>query len=648
MLLLVIAMLGLLPLLAVLQYRWLGKVSEGERERMKENLRTSAARFCEDFDRELTAAFLHFQPAPLPFFPRTPEDDFAERYRRWQSTAAHPQLLRAIYQTRSDGSGNHSLTRFNPAAGQFEPCEWPQELNDLRLTLERMRVRLGAAQMILPGMLEKALRMRGERARGRATDATFIQVSIGPIDDDLPGLIIPVFDLAQRRAEAATPLPMPQSYRVLALDADFITRDLIPELAKRHFNHGGSDEYNLAVTKPGEQQKVIYQSDPNLPAAAFAKGDVTEGLFKIRINEADRILFAHSLGTHDEEVKKGERQRIAVSVVQNDIKFSHGEGAPTAPDEVKLVVNRRSEGRWQLVVKHRAGSLEAAVANARRRNLAISFGILLLLSASVGFIVLSSRRAQKLASQQMEFVAGVSHELRTPLAVICSAAENLADGVIDHDDQIKRYGSLIRDEGRRLTGMVEQVLEFAGAQSGRKTYDLRPTELNRVIEDAVAACHLQLAEGGFEIEKKVAADLPVVKADASALGRAIQNLLGNAVKYSGHSRWIGLRVEAVKTADGEEVQIKISDRGLGIPPPELPHIFEPFYRGQEAAMAQIRGNGLGLSLVKYIVAAHGGRVSVESRAGQGSAFTLHLPAISAEELAAEKSKENYEQAHFAR
>ena len=129
-----------------------------------------------------------------------------------------------------------------------------------------------------------------------------------------------------------------------------------------------------------------------------------------------------------------------------------------------------------MVVKHRAGSLEAAVAATRRRNLAISFGILLLLGASVGFIVLSSRRAQRLATQQMEFVAGVSHELRTPLAVICSAAENLADGVIDNRDQIKRYGGLIRDEGRRLTGMVEQVLEFAGAQSGRKNYELRTTE----------------------------------------------------------------------------------------------------------------------------------------------------------------------------
>jgi signal transduction histidine kinase len=236
----------------------------------------------------------------------------------------------------------------------------------------------------------------------------------------------------------------------------------------------------------------------------------------------------------------------------------------------------------------------------------------------------------------MEFVAGVSHELRTPLAVICSAAENLADGVIDNRDQIKRYGGLIRDEGRRLTGMVEQVLEFAGAQSGKKTYDLRPTELGRVIEHALAACHQQLTEGGFEVEKKIAADLPMVNADADALSRAVQNLLNNAMKYSGDNRWISLVAETVKADRGDEVQIKVSDRGLGIAPSELPHIFEPFYRGKDVVAGQIHGNGLGLSLVKHIVSEHGGQVSVESKIGLGSGFVICLPILSQTEANREK------------
>jgi signal transduction histidine kinase len=341
------------------------------------------------------------------------------------------------------------------------------------------------------------------------------------------------------------------------------------------------------------------------------------------------------------------RQQIAISLA-SDVKLRKGENAPTsqkpptepgAEEIARSLLRRNDEGPWQLVVKHRAGSLEAAVTNARHRNLAISFGVLLLLGASVGFIVLSSRRAQRLATQQMEFVAGVSHELRTPLAVIRSAAENLADGVIDNREQIKRYGGLIRDEGRRLSGMVEQVLEFAGAQSGRKSYELRPTELSQVIEGAITSCHLQLAEGGFEIESKIASNLPLVNADGAALGRAIQNLVSNAMKYSGASRWIGLSVESAAAADREEVRIAVSDRGLGIAPSELERIFEPFYRGKEVMAAQIHGNGLGLSLVKHIAVAHGGRVSVESKVGQGSVFTLHLPSLIAAESLVETAAE---------
>src|SRR5262249_57475653 len=130
--------------------------------------------------------------------------------------------------------------------------------------------------------------------------------------------------------------------------------------------------------------------------------------------------------------------------------------------------------------------------------------------------------------------------------VSCWAGENMAGGVIDSRDQIKRYGGLMRDEGRRLTGMVEQVLEFAGAQSGRKNHELRTTELTQVIEDAITACHLQLAEGDFEIERKIAPNLSTVKADAAALSRAIQNLLSNAMKYGGDHPRIGVSGEPPK------------------------------------------------------------------------------------------------------
>ena len=115
--------------------------------------------------------------------------------------------------------------------------------------------------------------------------------------------------------------------------------------------------------------------------------------------------------------------------------------------------------------------------------------------------------------------------------------------------------------------------------------------------------------------------MPLIQADVAALSRALQNLLTNAMKYSGDSRWIGLRGEV----HGNELRMIVQDRGLGIAADELPHLGEAFYRGKEVVAAQIHGNGLGLSLVKHIVRAHGGRLSVASKIGQGSSFTMHLP-----------------------
>lgn len=635
---LALALLALLPLLAVFQYHWLGQVSEGERERKKSVLTTMARQFCHDFDSGLTEIYLRFKPAPILMDGAADrsqgDDDFAAKFRNWRDTAARPKLIKAVYRTRA-GENGEVLSRYNVETADFEVCEWPDDMSNLRKRLEDERAR----DEVLRAQFRKAVNFKMNISGEGGVKKAVVSLRLNPIDEDLPGLVITESD---RPGEGMMPILGARSYRIIVMDADYISRELIPELAARHFGDSAG-EYTIAVTKRGQTDRVIYRSDAGLPETALAGGDVTTGFFKIIFDETDNFIFAQwrrSDVNAPVQLKPPLNRHQIVILGAQDLKSEKDENP--APPQRRLLepladgitlptLNRDGVGAWRLVVKHRAGSLEAAVASARRRNLAISFGILLLLGVSVGFIMLSSRRAQRLATQQMEFVAGVSHELRTPLAVICSAAENLADGVIDDRDQIKRYGGLIRDEGRRLTGMVEQVLEFAGAQSGRKTYELRPTELNQVVEDAVTAWRLQLAEGDFEIERKIAAHLPMVKADAVALGRAIQNLLSNATKYSGASRWIGLSAESVKTDDGEEVQIKVSDRGLGVAPSEQERIFEPFYRGKEAQAAQIHGNGLGLSLVKHIITAHGGRVSVESKAGQGSVFTLHLPDLIAVE-----------------
>lgn len=283
------------------------------------------------------------------------------------------------------------------------------------------------------------------------------------------------------------------------------------------------------------------------------------------------------------------------------------------------------DGFWQMQIQHRAGSLEAAVTNARRRNLAISFGILVLLGGSVVSIVISMRRAHRLAQQQVEFVAAVTHELRTPISVIHTAAQNLADGVIKGGEQTSRYGTLISRESRRLAGMIEQVLEFASGQSRRKDLALSTLRVVDLIDSAISATQPLIQEGGFQVEREIQSDLPDVVGDESSLRRALQNLLDNAVKFSGSSRWIGLRAQAHPGRKAGEVKITVQDRGMGIPQAELGHIFDPFFRGKAIVSAQIRGNGLGLSLVRSIMEAHGGRIAVDSMEGRGTSFSIFLP-----------------------
>ena len=238
--------------------------------------------------------------------------------------------------------------------------------------------------------------------------------------------------------------------------------------------------------------------------------------------------------------------------------------------------------------------------------------------------MINARRSERLAAQQMDFVATGSHELRTPLAVIRSAAQNLSAGVVHEAAQARRYGDLIEQEGRRLTDMVEQVLAYAGVSDTRGLVSARATDVGAIVTDVLASS-APLGVGGIERAIDIAPDLPLVLADDGAIRRALDNLVTNALKYGGDGRWLGVTVQRV--AASHDVQIAVSDRGRGIDAQDLPHIFEPFYRGRFAIDRQIHGNGLGLSLVKRIAEAHGGRVSVLSSPDQGSTFTLHLPGM---------------------
>jgi signal transduction histidine kinase len=250
--------------------------------------------------------------------------------------------------------------------------------------------------------------------------------------------------------------------------------------------------------------------------------------------------------------------------------------------------------------------------------------VLGLLSASLLLVLAAARRQQRLSRQQMEFVAAVSHELRTPLAVICSAGENLADGVIADGVQVRRYGSLIQTEGRRLGDMVERVMEFAGISSGTAVRARADVDISKVVAEAIEALGPDAADRGVTLRVHATGVGPVVTGDADALRSAVQNIVGNAVKYSPRGATVDVSTQMTGRAP-PRAEVRVVDRGLGIDAGDLPHIFKPFYRGRRAVDAQVRGTGVGLSVVRHVVDAHDGTIAVESRAGEGTTIVVELP-----------------------
>ena len=278
-----------------------------------------------------------------------------------------------------------------------------------------------------------------------------------------------------------------------------------------------------------------------------------------------------------------------------------------------------------MFLQQRTGPLEGATKRAWRGNLLLGGIILLLLAISLVLMVINAHRARALAAMQVSFVASISHELRSPLAVVLAAGQNLTAGVAS--DQ-SRYGAIITTQARQLTTLVDQILLFAALRDGKKQYHLEPVNLNEVVNMLRDTVFSPLEQSGFVVDLRIPEYLPCAMADKQALLRCLHNLVDNAAKYSGNSRWIGVSAGLAESSHrGKELWIDIADYGFGISSSELQHILEAFYRGSRATASQIRGSGLGLWVVNQIVTDLGGRLTVTSRADAGSIFTLHLPMV---------------------
>ena len=274
----------------------------------------------------------------------------------------------------------------------------------------------------------------------------------------------------------------------------------------------------------------------------------------------------------------------------------------------------------------------ARVSSSSRRSIVKLVGVVCFTLIFATFSVWAIQKSRmlgavQLAKLQMDFVASISHELRTPLAVIRSAAENIADGVVEGKDQLAKYGAVIRKQSRQMTDLVNQILLFVSTRERTHRYVLKPLQVSEIVHSAVENTAELAREAGFVIEQSIETDLPHVMGDLPALSRCLQNLIVNAIKYGAQDRSVAIKAFREKTGSPShgEVAISVQDRGMGIEKSDLLHIFEPFYRSPVVRAAQIHGTGLGLPLARTIAEAMGGKLTVESKPGVGCVFTLHLP-----------------------
>ena len=281
----------------------------------------------------------------------------------------------------------------------------------------------------------------------------------------------------------------------------------------------------------------------------------------------------------------------------------------------------RPFSNWKAAVGLKNTNIDALARNSFLHSAGATVLVLVVLLCGIALTIRATDREARLAQAKSNFVSNVSHELKTPLSLLTLFSEILElDRVTSEEKKIEYYG-IIRHETQRLNKMIDNILDFSKIEAGRKTYNFTAADIAPVIESVLSSYRYQIVNSGFEVQTKLQPDLPAVVIDRDAMTQAISNLVDNAIKYSGDVKQLSVTTER----RGAELAIELTDHGIGIPRTEQAKVFEKFYRVGNGLVHDVKGSGLGLALVKHIIEAHHGTISVESDVGKGSRFTILLP-----------------------
>jgi signal transduction histidine kinase len=612
-------MTSVLIIVGILQYRWTKQLSAASEARLGTPLQPLMIGWHLDFYGELSAICVALQVGP-DSGARDNWDDFLHRYVNWshvrvnpasvENIYANPGMVKNIYVWQTAGKPIPRLLRLNPDTATIQPAVVSEDLQPL---LARLQAKSSSLSIGLHAW-ESVSSSADERSRNNEGNSTLISqrsdLTTGwQFDPKVPAIVHPIMVTGPHSPKSdAEPASAqdPINWIVVVLDLDYIRNSVLPDLKKRDFSSREGLEYKLAVIAAGKTTRVLYSSDPGFPSS-------NESSVDSRMN-----IFGHPPESLEGDFWQVIKNRESI---RNEDWRSF-----TAPVWFPVIQYGSDNESWTLLVQNRTGPMEAVATSIWHRNLMTSGVVLLLLTCGMLLIVFATQRAQKLAHLRLDFVANVSHELLTPIAVIHSIGQNLMDGLCDTMADSIVSGANITSQTRQLSDMVKQILLFVSTQNGTIRYTLSPLNVSDILETVRKNVAMLVESSGFDVELKVQEGLPNVMGDLPALSQCIQNLIVNAVKYSGKNRWIGISASVNDTKTTQtEVRISVQDQGRGISNSELGHIFDPFFRSPTVVDAQIHGTGLGLAVAKRIAQSLGGRLSVASELNVGSTFTLHLP-----------------------
>jgi len=616
---LLVGLLCTIPLLAWLQWRWIGGIAEREEEHLRVTMRTSATYAAWKVNQRILALQQTFTAAGNTTNAETAQE-LAEMLRDWKEHS-DSLLIQALYVVRTTPeTQTQTVYRFDERTTQLIPSTDSTVLQLLAvetpLPVSRMSKGLQALMLpMLPKGIGEARFMVGKSPPERPAKSAFSS-------NDAPserGMMLAAI-LGKFRPDML----------MIMLDSTFVRHKLLPSLMRAQFQSVG---YHWAVVERSNGQ-VLSVSDAHISPQMFAKADFTAPIGFVPPRTPGRLGRAlASVAARLPLVLAAEQDSLTNR--SSLLPAIHSLGRSSLLDSAMM---SSLLGIAELRIVAAEGSIEREVALFRWRNLAVSFGVLFVLAGGLIVVMLAVVRSERLAQQQIQFVAGVSHELRTPIAVLHSASENLADGIVKTPEQAQRYGTVMKREIVRLMEMTERTLSFAGIQSGRRMFDLQPALLADIVTAYLRRNHDLLEQEGCTVLVQHDTTLPLIPLDSRAIDSVLDNVMSNAVKYSAVPHNDSDTPAATMTAVqarreirittrrvGNDVVLSVQDFGRGITPKDQKQVFEPFFRTAEALNAQVHGSGLGLSIVRHIVKQHGGSIRLESAVGRGTTFFVHLP-----------------------